>query len=46
MAGNRVLLTINKELYEELKKDAKSNFMTIQELINDILRKEIVKRKK
>ncbi len=46
MTNKRVLLTINKELFEELKKKAKSNFMNIQELINDILRKEIIKRKK
>lgn len=46
MANQRILLTINKELFEELKKKAKSNFMNIQELINDILRKEIIKRKK
>ena len=46
MVNKRVLLNNNKELFEELKKKAKSNFMNIQELINDILRKEISKRKK
>lgn len=46
MVNQRILLTINKELFEELKKKAKSNFMNIQELINDILRKEIIKRRK
>lgn len=46
MTNQRILLTINKELFEELRKKAKSNFMNIQELINDILRKEIIKRRK
>lgn len=46
MAGERILLTINKELAEELKKEAKSNLMTMQELISDILRKDVIKRKK
>lgn len=46
MANQRVLLTINKELHDEIVKSAKSNFMNIQEFINDILRKEILKQRK
>lgn len=46
MTNQRILLTINKELFEELKKKAKSNFMSVQELINNLLRKEVLKKKK
>lgn len=46
MAGTRVLLTLNKILYEALGKEAKSNYMSIQEYINYILRKEIIKQGK
>lgn len=43
MANQRILLTINRNLFGRLKKKAKSNFMSVQELINNILRKEILK---
>lgn len=46
MSNQRILLTVNKELFEELKKGAKSNYMNIQEFINNILRNEIIKRKR
>ncbi|MEK6984615.1 MAG: hypothetical protein AABX33_08630 [Nanoarchaeota archaeon] len=39
MAGKKVLLTLNPEMYAELEETAKSNYMTIQELITNTLRK-------
>jgi hypothetical protein len=42
MAGKRVLLTIDPRMHEILDKKAQENWMTLQELINDILRKSIL----
>ena len=39
MASKKVLLTLNPEMYSELEGHAKANFMTIQELITNTLRK-------
>ena len=39
MAGKKVLLTLNPEMYAELEGHAKANFMTMQELITNTLRK-------
>ena len=39
MAGKKVLLTLNPEMYSELEGHAKANFMTMQELITNTLRK-------
>ena len=39
MAGKKVLLTLNPEMYAELEGYAKANFMTMQELIANTLRK-------
>ena len=39
MAGKKVLLTLNPEMYAELEGYAKANFMTMQELITNTLRK-------
>lgn len=46
MTGTRILLTLNPEMYEALKKQAEENLMTVQELIADILRKNILTNKK
>ncbi len=45
MVNKRILLTINNELFEKLKKKSKDNFMSIQEFINNVLRKEILKNR-
>jgi len=42
MAGKRVLLTLNIKLYDELQRRADSSYMSIQELIADILRKDVL----
>ena len=39
MEGKKVLLTLNPEMYAELEGHAKANFMTMQELITNTLRK-------
>ena len=39
MEGKKVLLTLNPEMYAELEGHAKANFMTMQELIANTLRK-------
>ena len=39
MVGKKVLLTLNPEMYSELEEHAKANFMTMQELITNTLRK-------
>ena len=39
MAGKKVLLTLNPDMYSELEGHAKANFMTMQELITNTLRK-------
>ena len=39
MAGKKILLTLNPEMYAELEGHAKANFMTMQELIANTLRK-------
>lgn len=39
MEGKKVLLTLNPEMYTELEGHAKANFMTMQELITNTLRK-------
>jgi|TARA_Y100000310_G_C20217022_1_gene593975 metal-responsive CopG/Arc/MetJ family transcriptional regulator len=46
MAGKRVLLTLNQKLYSELQKIADSDYMSVQELISDILRKDILAKTK
>ena len=45
MAGRRVLLTLNPQIYKELKQKSKNNLMTLQEYISDILRKDILASK-
>jgi hypothetical protein len=45
MAGKRVLLTLNVRIYNSLKKEAEKNLMSIQELINDVLRQKVLKKK-
>ncbi|MBW2982237.1 S8 family serine peptidase [Candidatus Woesearchaeota archaeon] len=45
MAGKRVLLTLNSQMHEELKKKSKNNLMTIQEYITNIVRKDILSPK-
>lgn len=42
MAGKRVLLTLNSKLHSELQKIADLKYMSIQELIADALRKEVL----
>jgi len=42
MAGKKILLTLNPEMYDYLEQKAKGSFMTMQELITDTLRKVIV----
>lgn len=42
MAGKKILLTLNPEMYAVLEEKAKSNLMTMQELITDTLRKAIL----
>ena len=42
MAGKKVLLTLNTEMYAVLEEKAKANLMTMQELITDTLRKSIL----
>ena len=42
MAGKKVLLTLNPEMYAVLEEKAKASLMTIQELITDTLRRSIL----
>jgi hypothetical protein len=42
MAGKKLLLTLNPEIYAELEGYAKANYMTMQELITSTLRKCIL----
>ena len=42
MAGKKILLTLNHEMYAVLEKKAKSSLMTMQELITDTLRRSIL----
>ncbi len=42
MEGKKILLTLNPEMYSVLEEKAKSNLMTMQELITDTLRKAIL----
>ena len=42
MAGKKILLTLNPEMYDYLEQKSKGSFMTMQELITDTLRKVIV----
>ena len=42
MAGKKILLTLNLEMYAFLEAKAKANLMTMQELIADTLRKSIL----
>lgn len=46
MTGQRILLTLNSEMHKALKKKAEENLMTVQELITDTLRKDILSTKK
>ena len=41
MAGKKILLTLNPEMYAYLEEKAKSSMMTMQELITYTLRKVI-----
>ena len=42
MAGKKILLTLNPEMYAYLEEKSKSSMMTMQELITDTLRRVIV----
>jgi hypothetical protein len=42
MKGKKLLLSINPEVYALLQKKAKPNLMTVQQLIADILRKNVL----
>ena len=44
MAGKRVLLTLNPKLHDELQKIADSSYMSLQELIADVLRKQVMEK--
>ncbi len=46
MAGKKILLTLNPEMFEILEQKAKGSFMTMQELITDTLRKDIINGQK
>ena len=39
MESKKILLTLNPEMYAELEGHAKANFMTMQEVITNTLRK-------
>ena len=42
MAGKKILLTLNPDMYSYLEEKSKSSMMTMQELITDTLRKVIL----
>ena len=42
MAGKKVLLTLNPEMYGVLEQKAKDSLMTMQEFITDALRRSIL----
>ena len=44
MAGKRILLTLNPKLYSELEKKADSSYMSVQELISNVLRDDLIKK--
>ncbi|MBI4146275.1 hypothetical protein HY489_02975 [Candidatus Woesearchaeota archaeon] len=46
MESKKVLLTLNKGLYELLKQKADQNYMSVQELIYDVLRRNVLPTKK
>jgi len=42
MKGKRLLLTISPKIYELLDKKAEANYMSVQEFINETLRKSLL----
>ena len=45
MAKARVLLSIEPELYDEIIKRAKSRFMSIQEHLLDLARRDVLRKR-
>jgi hypothetical protein len=42
MEGKKVLLSINPQIYGLLAKKAEKNYMSIQEYVNDLIRKDVL----
>ena len=45
MKGKKILLTLHPAVYESLKEKADKNLMTVQEVIYDLLRKNVLASK-